>query len=155
MTIDSWTNQQFGKKNNYLATKEVGIFIIDRSPIDPLTFVVDVTVEERARSMLSQGIRPGKSSRTIQSGEVIHMVGDPNEIWSRLITKRKEASWPPESIEKLQCKSLELYEPLKPRIIHSTSRKEVDIIRDVAKIIFSSAYSPADLDSEMRKIANV
>lgn len=154
MTIDSWTNQQFGKKNNYLTTKEVGIFIIDRSPIDPLTFVVDVTVEERARSMLSQGIRPGKSSRTIQSGEVIHMVGDPNEIWSRLITKRKEASWPPEKIEKLQCKSLELYEPLKPRIIHSTSRKEVDIIRDVAKIIFSSAYSPADLDAEMRKIAN-
>lgn len=155
MTIDSWTNQQFGKKNNYLASKKVGLFLIDRSPIDPLTFVVDVTEEERARSMLNQGIRPGKSSKIIERGEIIHMVGEPREIWSRLITKRKETSWPPEKIEKLQSKSMKLYEPLMPKLIHSTNRREVDVIRDVARVIFSSAYAPVDLDAEMRNIANV
>lgn len=155
MTIDSWTNQQFGKKNDYLVDQKIGLFLVDRSPIDPLTFVVDVTEEERARSMLNQGIRPGKSSKLIESGEIIHMVGEPVEIWSRLITKRKETSWPPEKIAKLQSKSLELYKPLMPKIIHSTSRREVDVIRDVARIIFSSVYSPADLDTEMRNIANV
>jgi len=155
MTIDSWTNEQFGKKNSYLIGKAVGLFLIDRSPIDPLTFVVDVTEEERARSMLNEGIRPGKSSKLIESGEIIHMVGEPIEIWSRLITKRKESSWPPEKIAKLQSKSLELYEPLMPKIIHSTSRREVDVVRDVAKIIFSPVYSPVNLDAEMSKIANV
>ena len=155
MTIDSWTNQQFGKKNNYLTSKKIGIFLIDRSPIDPLTFVVDVTEEERARSMLNQGIRPGKSSKLIESGEIIHLVGEPDEIWARLITKRKETSWPPEKIAKLQSKSLELYEPLMPRKIQSTGRREVDVIRDVAKIIFSTEYSPADIDTQIRNIANV
>lgn len=155
ITIDSWANQQFGKKNNYLAGKSVGLFIIDRSPLDPLTFVVDVPIEERARSMLTQGIRPGRSSKTIERGEIIHMVGEPSEIWSRLITKRKEANWPLEKIEQLQNKSLKLYEPLKPNIVHSTSRKEVDVIRDVARIIFSPVYSPVDLDAVMREIANV
>jgi hypothetical protein len=155
MAIDSWTNQQFGKKNNYLTCKKVGLFLVDRSPIDPLTFVVDVTIEERARSMLNQGIRPGKSLKTIERGEIIHMVGEPPEIWSRLITKRKETSWPPEKIDLLQSKSLELYKPLMPKIIRSTNRREDDVVRDVAKIIFSPAYSPVDLDAEMRKIANV
>lgn len=154
MTIDSWTNQQFGKKNNYLASKKIGLFLVDRSPIDPLTFVVDVTEKERARSMLNQGIRPGKSSKLIESGEIIHLVGEPVEIWSRLITKRKETSWPPEKIAKLQSKSLELYEPLMPKKIHSTGRREVDVIRDVARIIFSTEYSPVDIDAQMRNIAN-
>lgn len=155
MTIDTWANQQFGKKNNYLASKKVGLFLIDRSPLDPLSFVVGITERERASSMLTQGIRPGKSSKLIERGEIIHMVGDPREIWSRLITKRKEASWPPEKIERLQRNSMRLYKPLKPRIVHSTSRREIDVIRDVAKIIFSSGYVPVDLDAEMRNIANV
>ncbi|MCX2684608.1 SIR2 family protein [Pseudomonas sp. DCB_AW] len=154
ITIDSWTNQQFGKKNNYLSSKKVGVFIIDRSPMDPLTFVVDITIEDRARSMLCQGIRPGKSSKTVAAGEIIHMIGEPSEIWSRLITKRKETSWPPEKIAQLQDKSLKLYKPLNPNFVQSTGRKETDVIRDVAKIIFSAAYTPSDLDSELRNIAN-
>lgn len=60
-TIDEWTNEQFGKKNNYLNSKKVGIYLIDRSPFDPLTFVVDISEQERAKSMLEHGIRPEKS----------------------------------------------------------------------------------------------
>ncbi len=155
MNIDSWTNKQFGRKNSYLANKRVGVFLVDRSPLDPLTFVVNITEEERARSMLNQGIRPGKSSKAIVSGEIIHMVGEPSEIWTRLITKRKETSWPPERILKLQDKSLELYKPLSPKLISSSNRRETDVVRDVAKIIFSPEYAPSDLDAAMRKIANV
>ncbi|HHW2811909.1 TPA: SIR2 family protein [Pseudomonas aeruginosa] len=155
ITIDTWTNEQFGKKNNYLVGKSVGLFIIDRSPMDPLTFVVDVSEKERARSMLCEGIRPGKSEKKVERGEIIHLVGEPAEIWSRLITKRKETSWPTEKISKLQEKSISLYKPLSPKMINSTGRKEVDVIRDVARIIFSQEYAPADLDTELRKIANV
>ena len=104
--------------------------------------------------MLEQGIRPGKSKMKIASGEIIHMVGDSDEIWSRLITKRKETDWPKEKIDDLQYKSLKIYDPLNPKKIHSTNRKENDVIRDVARIIFSSSYSPSDLDSYMEEIAN-
>jgi len=154
MTIDSWTNEQFGKKNNYLQNKKIGIYLIDRSPLDPLTFVVNVSKKERAKLMLEQGIRPGKSKMKIVSGEIIHMVGDSDEIWSRLITKRKESDWPQEKIHELQQKSLKIYEPLKPRTIYSTNRKENDVIRDVARIIFSSSYSPSDLNRQMEDIAH-
>lgn len=155
ITIDDWTNQQFGKKNNYLASKNIGLFLIDRSPLDPLSFVVNVTENLRASSMLNNGIRPGKSSKKIEGGEIIHMTGDPHEIWSRLITKRKETSWPPEKIETLQNNSMRIYKPLMPKLINATNRKEIDVIRDVAKILFSPTYTPVDLDTEMRKIANV
>ena len=104
--------------------------------------------------MLEQGIRPGKSKMIIASGEVIHMVGDANEIWSRLITKRKESDWPQEKINNLQQKSLRIYAPLNPKQIHSTNRKENDVISDVAKIIFSPSYSPSDLNGHLEYIAN-
>lgn len=153
ITIDSWTNEQFGKKNNYLHNKKVGIYLIDRSPLDPLSFVVNISKKERARLMLKEGIRPGKSKMTIESGEIIHLVGDSDELWSRLITKRKESDWPQQKIKDLQQKSLEIYNPLNPKIIYSTKRKEVDVIRDVAKIIFSRSYEPSDLDTHMKNIA--
>lgn len=154
ITVDDWTNEQFGKKNNYLDRKKVGLFLVDRSPLDPLTFVFGVPENERAKSMLSNGIRPGLSKKKIVPGEIIHMIGDVHEIWSRLITKRKESSWPPDKIDELQKKSLELYNTLRPKKIHATQRKEVDIVRDVAKVIFSCSYSPSDLDQRMSDIAN-
>ncbi|KTS32077.1 SIR2 family protein [Pantoea dispersa] len=153
-TIDEWTNEQFGKKNNYLNSKKVGIYLIDRSPFDPLTFVVDISEQERAKSMLEYGIRPEKSQMSIVPGEVIHMVGDDSEIWSRLITKRKEADWPQKNIKELQDKSLRIYRPLEPKIVNATNRKENDVIRDVAKIIFSPTYRPSNLNEHMENIAN-
>ncbi|MDH1101323.1 SIR2 family protein [Pseudomonas mosselii] len=154
ITIDDWTNEQFGKKNNYLDRKKVGVFLVDRSPLDPLTFVVGVPESDRAKSMLNNGIRPGLSKKVIIPGEIIHMTGDAHEIWSRLITKRKETSWPPEKINELQQRSLDLYDSLQPKKIHATQRKEADIVRDVAKVIFSCSYSPSDLDRRMSDIAN-
>ncbi|MER1423700.1 SIR2 family protein, partial [Klebsiella pneumoniae] len=154
MTIDSWTNEQFGKKNSYLQNKKIGIYLIDRSPLDPLSFVVNISESERARLMLEQGIRPGKSKMKIASGEIIHMIGDSDEIWSRLITKRKESDWPQDKINDLQQKSMKIYGPLNPKLIYSTNRKENDVIRDVARIIFSSSYLPSDLNGHMENIAN-
>ena len=104
--------------------------------------------------MLEQGIRPGKSKMKIASGEIIHMIGDSDEIWSRLITKRKESDWPQDKINDLQQKSMKIYGPLNPKLIYSTNRKENDVIRDVARIIFSSSYLPSDLNGHMENIAN-
>lgn len=154
ITVDSWTNAQFGKKNNYLNRKKIGVFLVDRSPLDPLSFVVNVAESDRARSMIENGIRPGQSQRKVEQGEIIHMLGDSKEIWSRLITKRKEYSWPPEKIEDLQNKSHRLYAPLAPKIIYATQRKELDVIRDIAKVIFSENYEPANLDERLSEIAN-
>lgn len=154
INIDSWANEQFGKKNNYLHRKKVGVFLVDRSPLDPLTFVVKVGESDRAKSMISSGIRPGMSTRKVEGGEIIHMLGDSKEIWSRLITKRKETSWPLSTIEELQSRSSKLYEPLSPTLVYSTQRKEVEVIRDIAKVIFSDSYKPADLDKELSRIAD-
>lgn len=154
ITVDSWTNAQFGKKNNYLNRKMVGVFLVDRSPLDPLSFVVKVAERDRARSMIENGIRPGQSQRRVEQGEIIHMLGDSKEIWSRLITKRKEYSWPPEKITELQNRSERLYTSLNPKIIYATQRKELDVIRDIAKVIFSNTYEPADLDEKLSDIAN-
>ncbi|WP_312777787.1 hypothetical protein [Pseudescherichia sp.] len=104
--------------------------------------------------MLEHGIRPEKSQMSIVPGEVIHMIGDDSEIWSRLITKRKEADWPQKDIKELQDKSLRIYAPLQPKMVNATHRKENDVIRDVAKIIFSPTYSPSNLNEHMENIAN-
>lgn len=154
ITVDSWTNAQFGKKNNYLNRKKVGVFLVDRSPLDPLSFVVNVAESERANSMIENGIRPGQSQKKVEQGEIIHMLGDAKEIWSRLITKRKEYSWPPEKIADLQERSKRLYSSLNPKIIYATQRKELDVIRDIAKVIFTDTYEPANLDEKLVEIAN-
>ncbi|MCY1549042.1 hypothetical protein D9M68_851910 [compost metagenome] len=104
--------------------------------------------------MITGGIRPGHSRATVESGEIIHMVGDPQEIWSRLITKRKETSWPPERIHTLQETSKAIYLPLQPHFVNATGRKEIDVMRDIAKIIFSPNYNPKDIDSRLIEISN-
>jgi len=153
-TIDEWTNSQFRKKNDYLLSKKTGIYLIDRSPIDPLTFAVEVPVATRAKSMISEGIRPFYSKNKVVNGVIIHLIGDPKEIWSRLIVKRKENSWPEQKIKDLQDLSLRLYKPLHPHIVLSTGRRDVDIVREVAKIIFSPNYTPSDLDRRLMDTAN-
>ena len=154
MSIDAWTNEQFRKKNNYLDRKEVGVFLVDRSPLDPLTFAPDNEEAARAKSMIINGIRPARSKKKVVAGEVLHMVGDEKEIWSRLITKRKEYSWPPERILELQNKSKRVYASLDPKFIYATQRKEVEVIRDIAKVIFSREYAPVDLDAQLVEAAN-
>lgn len=152
--IDLWTNSQFGKKNNFLLRSKVGVFLVDRSPLDPLSFAVNVPESSRAKSMLENGIRPGRSTKEVARGEIIHMSGDAKEIWSRLITKRKEANWPLDKVDKLQKKSESLYKNLQPNMIYATQRMEVEVIRDIAKVIFSSSYAPVDIDAELQRIAN-
>ncbi|MGE6662712.1 SIR2 family protein [Pseudomonas sp. NPDC077408] len=152
--IENWTNEQFRKKNNYLHRKDVGVILVDRSPLDPLSFVEESDRSKRARSMIEYGIRPGMSTMKVVPGVVLVMNGEPNEIWCRLITKRKEDSWPPLKIEKLQNRSNNIYSSLHPEFIYATQRREVEVIRDLAKVIFSKTYSPADLDTRLCEIAN-
>jgi hypothetical protein len=152
-TIEGWTNEQFRKKNNYLHRKNVGVILVDRSPLDPLSFVEESDRSKRARSMIEYGVRPGRSTMKVVPGVVLVMNGEPNEIWCRLITKRKEDSWPPFKIEKLQNRSNNIYSSLHPEFIYATQRREVEVIRDLAKVIFSKNYLPADLDTRLCEIA--
>lgn len=154
ITIDDWVNSQFGKKNNYLKEKQVGLFLVDRAPLDPLTFIVKLEQPARAKSMIQKGIRPGKSKTQVEPGEIIHMKGDPEEIWTRLITKRKETSWPITKIQELQQKSESLYSALQPHTIYATQKNETDVIRDIAKVIFSQNYEPKNIDAHLCEIAD-
>lgn len=155
ITIDDWTNEQFSKKNDYLLHKKEGIFLVDRTPLDPLAFVVkDEQRSSRAHSMITNGIRPGKSDTKVEPGELIYMTGDSSEIWTRLIHKRKEDGWPISKLDELKRKNDYIYIPLAPHNIEATGRKETDVIRDIARIIFSPDYNPKDLDKRLVDISN-
>ena len=88
-TADDWLAGQFKKKNSVLRNKKEGIFMLDRGPLDPLSFTADGEWSEKA-TLLLKTICPKQMNWKIEDGRVILLQGDSEELALRMIiTQRK------------------------------------------------------------------
>lgn len=150
--VDTWTNNQFYKKNNFLYEKKEGIFLVDRTPLDPISFTAnDEKAKNRAIQML-QGIAPGHSHRQIVPGHVIFLQSDSKEQQGRLLTKRK-LSWNEVFLDDLNKKTNNLYESIKSTELINSRKKLHNIVKDVSKVIFSTDYKPQNLHERLESIS--
>ena len=146
--VDSWINGQFAKKNNWLHKQKEGIFLVDRTPLDPLSFSNDDDeAKERALSML-EAIQPGQSKRVIAQGNVIYLESDPKEQRGRLLTKRK-LDWDEDFLKELNSSTYSLYEKIISSHLKNNNKPLSEIISDTAKLIFCEEYYEKDLHSHL------
>lgn len=147
-SVDEWINGQFTKKNNWLYDQKEGIFLVDRTPLDPLSFTKDENeAKARANSMLN-AIQSGASSRQVVPGHVVYLESDPREQKGRLLTKRK-LDWNEDFLKELNSSTHDLYSGLTSTHLKNNNKVLTDIISDTAKLIFCGQYCKQDLHSHL------
>jgi hypothetical protein len=149
--LDSWIDTQFYKKNLKLTKAEEGIFIVDRCPIDPITFVKEeAEMACRAKSMI-KAISPGKSGMKIQNGQVLLLKSNPDEIVTRLLSKRN-SSWTTKDISALHTRTLKIFNENDVTLIDNSGRNLENVVKDVARVIFTEKYEPINLHYKLDSI---
>jgi hypothetical protein len=140
--VDDWIAGQFGLKNTALLDQHEGIHIIDRSPIDPITFTETAEWPEKAKRLV-KAISPGKSRRRTQPGHMIFLVADGNEFAARAAGRHKFGE--PDYYEMMQ----DHFETILGE--HGVTRIDVrglsihDVVKQAAHIIHLQEYTEVDL----------
>ena len=145
---DSWVGGQFHLKNRKILEKTEAVIVVDRCPLDPLTFEIS-DPEKRAKRLKTQ-IAPGKSNYDVQGGVVFNLVAEPYELRVRLIRKWK--FWDEEIIAKLIGEIKSLYSNLATELDTKGMPLE-DVVRAIARIIFMEDYRPVDLQKKLTELA--
>jgi hypothetical protein len=141
-SLDEWIARQFNLKNFRLRQQRSGIHVIDRSPLDPLSFTEEKLIPEKVQ-FIKRAVSPGDSCRTIQSGHVIFLTGDPDEMEARVVGRNKESK--AELIRDMQQKLSKIFRDAS--VVNTTGSTVYDVIKRVARIVLLEPYRPADLSA--------
>jgi len=87
---DSWILEQFRQKNNLLRRKLEGLFLLDRSPLDPIVFSEEENWATKATKM-KEYYSSESSNCSVENGRLILLNGDYSELALRMLhSKRKD-----------------------------------------------------------------
>lgn len=148
---DLWLARQFALKNRRLVREREGMLVIDRSPLDPISFTPDDEWRAKAR-FLRHAIAMGQSGLTVQAGHVVLLVGDEDVIARRLQASHKYSWGKPALLARLQAKLQKVYACDGVTMIDIRGLNEHQVTRLVSHIIHLEEYKPADLQQRLLDI---
>lgn len=150
--VDDWVNSQFMQKNLDLKNRGEGLHLVDRSPLDPISFSKTYEgMRDRATSMAA-ALAPGASGWGVMDGQIIFLNALIGEVKSRLLAKQKK-EWDEAVLKDLEGKTRHVYRGLDWSVVDNASRPISDVVRSVARLIFVDDYVPSDLQARLREIS--
>jgi hypothetical protein len=145
-TANSFIVKQFALKNDTLRYERIGIFIVDRPPLDPLTFTPREEWSAKAKLLLDT-ICPDRKWKIV-NGAVVLLKGDPAELSIRnLATGRDE--YTPERLAEMQAALDIVYAEDSVFRLETRGMSMPEVTRKVAEIVFFDAYRECDLHSTL------
>jgi shikimate kinase len=150
-TVDSLNEyfvEQFRKKNFAMLEKTDGINVVDRCPLDPLTFGKAVDRPTKARALL-EGITD-RGKRPVAPGHIIHLDCDLADIKYRCSLKHKY--WPESDYQELLDNAEVIYGEIQRTMICTRGRNSNAVAREIAKVIFLEEYRPVNIETELTKV---
>lgn len=141
---DEWIGRQFHLKNRALRNRPEGIHIVDRGPLDPLSFE-DGPRSARARALI-ESFRPGAAAHRVEDGQVILLQCPEEELRRRLISKNK--FWGEDIIRKNTDALRNLYKPGSYSVDSYAGGVDMTA-KDISRLIFFQSYAPCDLDASL------
>ncbi len=143
--INAWIAEQFRKKNYALQATSEGLHIVDRAPLDPLTFGKPADRPAKAAALLKEITDDG--NRVIAPGHLIHLdaVVDELEIRNSLKHKYWDDIYLTELLEHIN----EVYGSLPKSVVCTRGRNAIAVARAIARIIFVDEYRPVDIQAEL------
>ena len=149
--INAWIAEQFRKKNHALQATREGIHIVDRAPLDPLTFGPPADRSRKAAALLKEITDDGE--REIAQGHIIYLEAVVDELKIRNSLKHKY--WDDQYLNELILHIDEIYGKIDKSVICTRGRDAVSVARAIARIIFTDEYRPIDIQAQLRRCAEL
>jgi len=147
--INPWVFEQFRKENFAISGHKEGIHLVDRSPLDPLTFGTPAERPGKARALIDK--ITDNDSRKIEPGHVIFLDCDLSDVKVRSSLKHKY--WPDQEFERLLNAMAEVYGGVQRSVVCTRGRTATQVAHEIATIIFLDEYRPIDICAELSKFA--
>ncbi|GBE10260.1 hypothetical protein BMS3Abin12_00822 [bacterium BMS3Abin12] len=139
-TVDEWIVKQFKTKNDILRHDREGIFLMDRGPLDPITFTPDAEWSDKSAQLLNT-ICPGQAQWQVEDGRVILLQGEGAELALRMvITKRDD--YTAEKLVSMEERLGKIYGVEGVTRFDTRGLVPSDVARRVAEIIHLEVYAP-------------
>jgi hypothetical protein len=145
--MDRWIAEQFRKKNYAVVEAAEGIHLIDRCPLDPLTF----GDPKKRRAKAARLIKVITGTRPIAPGHIIYLDSAVADLKVRSSYKHKY--WPDEKIERLVKAIVEIYDPINKSVICTRGRSAQEVARELSKVIYLENYDEANIQSQLERYA--
>ena len=145
--INQWTAEQFRKKNVGVMQNTNGIHVIDRCPLDPLTFGKPSERQKKAHNLYSTITSCGRDK--IQKGHIIYLDADVSDLRNRISFKHKY--WSEVRLRELVEKIDEVYHGIYKTGLCTRGRTIQSVARELAKIIFLEDYNEVDVGSHLQR----
>jgi len=144
-----WIAEQFRKKNFALHDCEEGIHIVDRAPLDPLTFGPKEDRLKKAQALVTTITDEG--TRPIVEGHIIELKAPVEELHIRNCRKHKD--WPDHELQRLLSEIETIYGRLPRSTVCTSGRSAAAVAKEVARIIYLEPYTPVNIEAELTRHA--
>jgi len=143
--VDEWIVQQFAEKNKFLCKQTEGVFLVDRAPLDPLSYCDKDNMYQKAQWYRNK-MRQGNKDAFIRSGKIIYLTGEPNEVSYRLYRRKGREN--DLELSDLDMKLRNIYDSY-AAYIPNINIGFNDFVKKVAREIYCSDYSEIDLSQRL------
>ncbi|MGI4745817.1 MAG: SIR2 family protein [Janthinobacterium lividum] len=147
--MNGWIAEQFRKKNFALNDCVEGIHVVDRAPLDPLTFGLETERPQKAKALVDKITDSG--TRPIVNGHIIELKATVEELQIR--NRRKHKEWSTPALEDLLHKIDHVYGSIKRSTVCTSGRSAAAVAKEIARIIFLDSYEPVEIQAELAKHA--
>jgi hypothetical protein len=139
-SADQWIADQFRRKNDVLRNEKEGIFVLDRGPLDPLSFTQDDEWSAKASGILA-AMCPGKATWKVEDGRVILLQGEARELALRMVITQRE-DYTADRLEKMETQLRMAYGSDGVISVDTRGLAPEDVARRVAEIIHLEICEP-------------
>jgi hypothetical protein len=151
--VDHWVADQVRKKNNRLIDDRdhigIGVNIVDRCPLDALSFTTDPDAWTDKAKDLRRVIRDENLNRPVHPGSVLVLLGDPSDVRARAFIRGRQSGAPLEWIRWLQESTCIAYNMKGSHKVNVGGLTIPEMVRKVASIVLRDEYVPSDLDRRL------
>ncbi len=138
--LDVWISRQFRLKNRFLVEEPEGIFVVDRAPLDPLSY--ERSTEGRQERATQHAAELAKSSSTFMAGQVILLKGDLRELERRLLVRDK--NWDSQSVKHLEMAMEEIYSSTDTVSVETSDFNPDEVAHRILQVMLVDDYRPSE-----------
>jgi len=151
--IDAWVGRQFAQKNQMLVhpseNTRIGIHVLDRCMLDPMSFKRKAERKQRAKTLLD-AVCGNKRQADIQDGMIILLEGDATIVGERCIAAGKEFS--NEQLKEMQKVLGNAYRGRGVFLIDARRHTHSEVIRSIVRQVFVGRYQTLNIKRRLEDI---
>lgn len=150
--IDDWVATQFEQKNLMLdesPDRQIGIHVLDRCMLDPMSFKGKHQRAKRARTLLDKVCGVNRTE-SIQEGMVFYLEGEPKVIEERCRVAGKEFT--NNDLANMQHILKRVYQGKHLRMFNTCRRSRAEVTKEMVRCIFTEDYKAMDIKRRLMRI---